>query len=80
MRDRRRETNEQFTGTIEGCLATGTAAVGKATGVGLTVRVTDATSIAIAPVEAADRALVPALRRLAKQDDDYRCRAAAATR
>jgi len=73
VRDRGRETPEQFSGTVEGCLATGTAAVGKATGVALSVRITDATSIAISPVEAADRTLVPALRRLARQDSDTRC-------
>jgi hypothetical protein len=80
VRDRGREVPEQFSGTIEGCLATGTAAVGTATGVALSVRITDATSISVAPVEAADRRLVPALRRLAKQGDDARCAAAAATK
>ncbi|MGE0745472.1 MAG: hypothetical protein AB7K86_09495 [Rhodospirillales bacterium] len=73
VRDRGRETPEQFSGTVEGCLATGTAAVGKATGVALSVRITDATSISIAPKDAADRALVPALRRLARVDGDERC-------
>lgn len=80
VRDRGRESPERFAGTVEGCQATGSATVGTTDGVGLAVRITDGTAIAIAPQAAADRTLVPALRRLARQESDAPCARAGAGR